>query len=70
MGEVSNITPDELILNDTPKDLPLVTSHHNEVLTCSSLLHRVRHFPHDRSYICSYLYFNWAVIVTSCSVEK
>ena len=43
MGGGHDILLGDIILGDTPKSLPLVPSHRIEVLTCSSLLHIVRH---------------------------
>ena len=39
-GSDRSLPPGELILNDTPKGLPLVPSHRTKVLTCSYILHR------------------------------
>ena len=39
-----SLLPAELILDDTPKGLPLVKTHGTMVLTCISILHRVRKY--------------------------
>ena len=70
-GADRSLPPGELIIDDTPKALLLVKSHHTDVITCSSLI-RIFSFPspHCWRYICAHIYFNWWVNVALISVVK
>ena len=69
-GASRSLTPGELILDNTPKCLTLVTSHHNKVLTWNFLLHIVQHPHHDLRYIHAYIFFNCLVSVALSSVGR
>ena len=72
-GETCSLLPADPSLDDTSRGLPLIQSHRTEVLTCRSVIHRVRrsHPWLDVLVPCTYLFYTFvSVSLSSCRRGK